>query len=44
VSDTVISEPYGELDVRGFLKAVPAFNLVSSRSDENARSSPKNGE
>ena len=40
VADSVLSEPYGELNVRGFLKAVPAFNLVSSRRDEHAQASP----
>jgi adenylate cyclase len=41
VADSVVSEPYGELDVRGFLKAVPAFNLVSPRGDENVQATPQ---
>jgi class 3 adenylate cyclase len=39
VADSVVSEPYGELDVRGFLKAVPAFNLVSPGDNENGQTS-----
>jgi class 3 adenylate cyclase/CheY-like chemotaxis protein len=39
VADSVESEPYGELDVRGFLKAVPAFNLVAPRTNEDTRAS-----
>jgi class 3 adenylate cyclase len=41
VADSVLSEPYGELGVRGFLKAVPAFNLVSPRGDVEVQSSPQ---
>jgi len=41
VAESVESEPYGELDVRGFLKAVPAFNLVAPRGNENAQASPQ---
>jgi adenylate cyclase len=37
VADSVLGEPVGELNVRGFLKAVPAFNLVSLRGSENLR-------
>jgi adenylate cyclase len=43
VSDSVESEPYGELDVRGFLKAIPAFNLVAPRMDEEATSTEQGG-
>jgi DNA-binding response OmpR family regulator len=41
VADFVVSQPYGELDVRGFLKAVPAFNLVAPRGDKQAQTSPQ---
>lgn len=36
VADSVLAEPVGELKVRGFLKAVPAFNLVSLRGSDDA--------
>ncbi len=37
VANFVVSEPIGELKVRGFLKPVPAFNLLSPRGDQNAQ-------
>jgi adenylate cyclase len=35
VADSVIGEPVGDLNVRGFLKPVPAFNLLSLRGSGN---------
>jgi adenylate cyclase len=35
VADSVIGEPVGDLNVRGFLKPVPAFNLLSLRASRN---------
>jgi adenylate cyclase len=35
VADSVIGEPVGDLNVRGFLKPVPAFNLLSLRGASN---------
>ena len=41
VEASVHGEPYGELDVRGFRKAVPAFNLISPISVDNGESDPE---
>ncbi|HWH46701.1 MAG TPA: response regulator [Burkholderiales bacterium] len=37
VADSVLAEPVGELNVRGFLKAVPAFNLLSLRGGDHTQ-------
>ena len=40
VAGAVLGEPVGELNVRGFLKPVSAFNLVSLRGREDEQANP----